>query len=563
MINMDYTQIYQRWAALATEDRDVAAELHAMAGDDAKQEDAFYKELSFGTGGLRGVIGAGTNRMNIYTVAKASQGLADYLNATCLNPSAAIGYDSRIKSDLFARTAAAVLAANGVKVFLWPRLMPVPTVSFAVRYLKTDAGIMITASHNPAKYNGYKVFGADGCQITSQSAKQIQAAIAKIDPFENVRQVPFEEALASGMISFIDDSVYDAFIAAVKSRSVAFGDPISTDAAIVYSPLNGTGLHPVSRVLQESGFTNLTVVPEQREPDGHFPTCPFPNPEVREALDLAIRLAQEKNAQMVLATDPDCDRVGIALQDREGNYQLLTGNETGLLLLDYILSQRQKHGMMPSDPVVVKTIVTTDLGEKIAANYGVSTVNVLTGFKYIGEYIGSLEKKNESQRFLFGFEESYGYLAGDYVRDKDGVIAAFLICQMYGYYAAKGISLLDKLNELYERYGYCLNTLYSYQFEGSRGFARMEAIMQAFRGSVSQLGGREVQKCLDYQLGIDGLPRSNVLKFLLDDGCSAVVRPSGTEPKLKVYICVNAGTSEQAKELEQQILNALEAVIKE
>lgn len=559
---MNYTETYSRWAALAAEDADIARELQEMAGDEARQEDAFYKELSFGTGGLRGVIGAGTNRMNIYTVAKASQGLANYLNAVCQSPSAAIGYDSRIKSNLFARTAAEVLAANGIHVYIWPRLLPVPTVSFAVRCLKTDAGIMITASHNPAKYNGYKVFGADGCQITSQSAKQIQQAISDIDPFTDVRRVPFEEALENGSISYIDDGVYDDYIRAVTARSVAFSDPISTEAAIVYSPLNGTGLQPVTRVLQQAGFTNLTVVPQQREPDGHFPTCPFPNPEVREALDLAIALAKEKQAQLVLATDPDCDRVGIALRNAGGEYTLLTGNETGLLLLDFILSQRIKHGAMPENPVVVKTIVTTDLGEKIAASYGVSTVNVLTGFKYIGEYIGALERKQESERFLFGFEESYGYLAGDYVRDKDGVVAAFLICQMYGYYAARGISLLDKLAELYERYGYCLNTLYSYQFEGSRGFARMEAIMADFRRPIGEMGGLPVEKCLDYQQGLDGLPKSNVLKFLLKGGCSAVVRPSGTEPKLKVYICVNAQTPQLAKQQEKAIVKDLEAVIR-
>lgn len=558
---MNYTETYSRWAALAAEDADVARELQAMAGDEARQEDAFYKELSFGTGGLRGVIGAGTNRMNIYTVAKASQGLANYLKAVCKSPSAAIGYDSRIKSNLFARTAAEVLAANGIHVYIWPRLLPVPTVSFAVRHLKTDAGIMITASHNPAKYNGYKVFGADGCQITSQSAKKIQQAISEIDPFTDVRRVSFEEALENGSISYIDDGVYDAYLHGVTARSVAFSDTISTEAAIVYSPLNGTGLQPVTQVLQQAGFTNLTVVPQQREPDGHFPTCPFPNPEVREALDLAIALAKEKQAQLVLATDPDCDRVGIALRNAGGEYTLLTGNETGLLLLDFILSQRTKHNAMPENPVVVKTIVTTDLGEKIAASYGVSTVNVLTGFKYIGEYIGALERRQESQRFLFGFEESYGYLAGDYVRDKDGVVAAFLICQMYGYYAARGVSLLDHLAELYERYGYCLNTLYSYQFEGSRGFARMEAIMADFRRPMGELGGLPVEACLDYQQGIDGLPKSNVLKFLLKGGCSAVVRPSGTEPKLKVYICVNARTHQLAKQQEQAIVKDLEAVI--
>ena len=548
---MNIQEEYRRWLEKATEDADLLPELRAM--DEGRIEDAFYRNLAFGTGGLRGVIGAGTNRMNIYTVAKATQGLTNYLKKHSAAPSVAIGYDSRIKSDLFARVAAEVFGANGVKVFLWPQLMPVPTVSFATRYLHTCAGVMITASHNPAKYNGYKVYGPDGCQITTAAAGEILEEIEKLDVFEDVSRVDFETALESGTIEYIAPQVYTAFVEAVKGESVLFGDAVDRNVAIVYTPLNGSGLKPVTRTLEEMGYTNITVVEEQAQPDGHFPTCPYPNPEIREAMALGMEYAKKHNADLLLATDPDCDRVGIAVKDALGDYQLLTGNQVGLLLLDYICAQRTRHGKMPKDPVLVKTIVTMDLAQRIAEHYGLETRNVLTGFKFIGEQIGALEKQGRADSYVFGFEESYGYLSGTYVRDKDGVNGAYMICEMFSYYATRGLSLLDKLEELYKTYGYCLNTLHSYEFEGSAGFAKMQRIMASFRGNLLSFGGKKVKTLLDYSQGLEGLPKSDVLKFLLEDNCSLVVRPSGTEPKLKVYISVTAENEEQAKKIEQAI----------
>lgn len=553
---MDIKNEYKRWLEYATADSDVASELKTMG--DAKIEDAFYRDLAFGTGGLRCVIGAGTNRMNVYTVAKASQGLADYLKKHDENPSVVIGYDSRIKSDVFAKVSAGVFAANGVKVNIWPVLMPVPTVSFATRYLHTSAGVMITASHNPSKYNGYKVYGADGCQITTEAAAEILAEIEKLDIFADVRTGDFEAGVASGSIQYIPDEVYTAFVEQVKSQSVLFGETVNKDVAIVYSPLNGTGLKPVTRTLKEMGYTNITVVKEQEQPDGNFPTCPYPNPEIKEAMALGMEYAKKCNADLLLATDPDCDRVGIAVKNKAGEYELLTGNQTGMLLLDYICSQRVKHGRMPADPVMVKTIVTMDMGEQIATHYGLRTINVLTGFKFIGEQIGKLEQQGRAYSYVFGFEESYGYLTGSYVRDKDGVDGAYMICEMFSYYKTQGISLLEKLEELYRTYGYCMNTLHSYEFEGSAGFAKMQSIMQAFRGDVKAFGGKKVVKLLDYAQGLDGLPKSDVLKFLLEGNCSIVVRPSGTEPKLKIYISVSAADKEAAEDIEAEIVKDAE-----
>ncbi len=553
---MDIKREYERWLKLAAADADVSEELRRM--DETQMEDAFYRDLSFGTGGLRGVIGAGTNRMNIYTVAKASQGLSDYLKKNFSTPSVVIGYDSRIKSELFAKMAAGVFAANGVTVNIWPALMPVPTVSFAVRYLGASAGVMITASHNPSKYNGYKVYGADGCQITTEAAGEILAEIQKLDIFSDVRTGDFDAAVAAGEIRYIPEEVYTAFVEAVKKQSVLFGEEVNKNVAIVYSPLNGSGLKPVTRTLKEMGYTNITVVKEQEQPDGHFPTCPYPNPEIKEAMALGMEYARKCNADLLLATDPDCDRVGIAVKNRSGEYELLTGNQVGLLLLDYICQQRVKHGKMPADPVMVKTIVTMDMGELIAKHYGVRTVNVLTGFKFIGEQIGKLEKQGKADSYIFGFEESYGYLTGTYVRDKDGVNGAYMICEMFSYYASRGLALTDKLEELYKTYGYCLNTLHSYTFEGSAGFAKMQAIMQEFRSGIGSFGGKRVVKLLDYAPGIDGLPRSDVLKFLLEDNCSVVVRPSGTEPKLKLYISVSAKDRETAEMEEKEIVNSAE-----
>ena len=544
---MDFLQEYNRWLSWPGMDAETKDALCAMTRE--QTEDAFYRDLAFGTGGLRGVIGAGTNRMNIYTVAKATQGLADYLNKQRQQPSVCIGYDSRIKSDVFARVAAGVFAANGVKVSIWPRLMPVPTVSFAVRHLGADAGVMITASHNPSKYNGYKVYGADGCQITTQAAAQVLAEIEKLDIFRDVHTGSFEEYLEKGGISYIPEETYTAFVENVKAQSVLFGEEVNKDTAIVYSPLNGAGRWPVLRTLSEMGYTNVTVVAEQAEPDGNFPTCPYPNPEIREAMELGLRYARENNADLLLATDPDCDRVGIAVKNEEGAYVLLSGNETGILLLDYICSQRVKHGKMPEKPVMVKTIVTMDLAERIAARYGLETRNVLTGFKFIGEQIGLLENQGQKERYVFGFEESYGYLTGTYVRDKDGVGGAYMICEMF-----RGIRLTDKLRQLYREYGYCRNTLHSFQFEGSAGFAKMQRIMARFRQGIPSFGGLRVEKLLDYSLGLDGLPKSDVLKFLLEGGCSLVVRPSGTEPKLKLYLSVTAEDAQAAAAIETSIL---------
>lgn len=547
---------YERWLTNVTADSDVSCELKTM--DDVKVEDAFYRNLAFGTGGLRGVIGAGTNRMNIYTVAKASQGLADYLNKNFSDSSIAIGYDSRIKSDVFAKVAADVFAANGVKVNIWPVLMPVSTVSFAVRYLHASAGVMITASHNPSKYNGYKVYGEDGCQITTEAASEILAEIEKLDIFADVKHSDFESCIANGNIQYIPDEVYTAFVNEIKNQSVLFGEEVNKDVAIVYSPLNGTGLKPVTRTLKEMGYTNITVVAEQEQPDGNFPTCPYPNPEIKEAMELGIEYAKKCNADLFLATDPDCDRVGIAVKNKTGEYELLTGNQTGMLLLDYICSQRQRHGKMPVDPVMVKTIVTMDMGEQIASHYGLRTINVLTGFKFIGEQIGKLEQQGKAESYVFGFEESYGYLTGSYVRDKDGVDGAYMICEMFSYYAARGISLLEKLEELYKTYGYCLNSLHSYEFDGSAGFAKMQRIMQSLRGDMREFGGKKVVKLLDYAPGLDGLPKSDVLKFLLEDNCSIVVRPSGTEPKLKVYVSVSAEDRKAAETVENKITESAE-----
>ena len=556
---------YRIWRENAKADPDVVKELQEIEGDEARIEDAFYRDLAFGTGGLRGVIGAGTNRMNVHTVAKASQGLADYVKKHYEGGEGkiAVSYDSRIKSDLFAQVASGVFAANGIQVYIYPQLMPTPCLSFAVRNLNCAAGIMVTASHNPSKYNGYKVYGADGCQITTEAAAEILGEIEKLDIFKEVRTMDFQKGVDEGKIHYIGEDIYTAFVEAVKGQSMLDEKtPADKDVAIVYSPLNGTGLKPVLRTLKESGYTNITVVKEQEQPDGRFPTCPYPNPEIREAMALGMEYARKYQADLLLATDPDCDRVGIAVKNRDGEYVLLSGNETGMLLLDYICSRRREMGTMPEDPVAVKTIVTIDMAERIAAHYGVRTVNVLTGFKFIGEQIGLLEKKGKADSYIFGFEESYGYLSGSYVRDKDAVDGAFLICEMFAYYRTKGISLLEKLEELYRTYGFCLNTLHSYEFDGSAGFAKMQEIMKAFRTGLTDIGPKKVERCLDYAEGLDGLPKSDVLKFLLEDNCSVVIRPSGTEPKLKAYISVSAPDRAEAAAVEGRIVESLKEIIK-
>ena len=554
---MLYKEEYKKWLKNVKEE-ELLSSLRNM--DEAEIEDAFYRNLAFGTGGLRGTIGVGTNRMNVYTVAKASQGLSDYLLRTCENPSISIGYDSRIKSDIFAQVAASVFAANGIKVFLWPRLNPVPTVSFATRYQHTSAGVMITASHNPSKYNGYKVYGADGCQITTEAAADILKEIEKLDIFSDVKKLDFEASVKEKKIEYTSDEVLTAFISEVKKQSFLYGEKVDKKVAIVYSPLNGTGYIPVTRTLKEMGYTNITLVEEQRLPDGNFPTCPYPNPEIKEAMALGMEYAKNCKADLLLATDPDCDRVGIAVKDKNGEYVLFSGNETGILLLDYICSQRVKHHQMPESPVMIKTIVTMDLAERIAADYGVRTVNVLTGFKFIGEQIGLLEKEGRESSYIFGFEESYGYLSGSYVRDKDAVNGAYLICEMFSYYKTQGISLLDKLNQLYEKYGYCLNTLHSFEFDGSAGMAKMAEIMKRFHEKVGvgyEFAGKKVEAVEDYSKGLNGLPKSDVLKYKMEGNCSVVVRPSGTEPKLKTYISVSGATKEEAEGIEKRIVEEI------
>ena len=560
---MTVTERCREWLEKA--DAAVRAQLEAMAGQPDEVEDAFYRTLAFGTGGLRGVLGAGTNRMNVHTVAQASQGLADYVNAHFSPESRriAVSYDSRIQSDEFAREAAGVFAANGIEVFIYPQLMPTPCLSYAVRALACAAGVMVTASHNPAKYNGYKVYGPDGCQITSEAADAIQRAIDRLDVFRDVRRTGFDEMMKAGKIHWISEQVYTDFVREVRAQSLLGPeDNIDRGIAIVYTPLNGTGLRPVTRTLRESGYTNISVVPEQEQPDGHFPTCPYPNPEIREAMALGIAYAKEKQAALLIATDPDCDRCGIAVRGQDGEYTLLTGNETGLLLLKYICERRTALGTMPAHPVAVKTIVTTDLAARIAADYGVETVNVLTGFKFIGEVIGRLERAGRAADYIFGFEESYGYLSGTYVRDKDAVNAAFLICEMYAWYHAQGVTLPEALEAIYRKYGYCLNTLGSFTFEGSAGFAKMQDIMRFLRTAVDHLGAARIRQVLDYAEGLDGLPKSDVLKFLLEDGSSVVVRPSGTEPKIKVYVSAAAPDEPQARAKADELLALVSAYMK-
>lgn len=572
---------YEVWKKKVTEDADLTAELTDMEGKEERITDAFYQNLAFGTGGLRGVIGAGTNRMNIYTVGKASQGLADYINRHFPKEERkiAISYDSRIKSSLFAKRAAEVFAANGIRVFIYTELMPTPMLSWAVRSLSCAAGVMVTASHNPSKYNGYKVYGPDGCQITTDAAAEILGCIEKTDAFEDVKREDFETALENGRISYIGEDTVTSFIEAVKGQSMLTKSEENVDKniSIVYSPLNGTGLKPVLRTLKESGFTNITVVKEQEQPDGHFPTCPYPNPEIREAMALGMEYAKKCSADLLLATDPDCDRVGIAVPNREGEYVLLSGNETGLLLLNYICSMRQAAGTMPEHPVFVKTIVTMDMAARIAADYGVKTVDVLTGFKFIGDQIARLEAEGRENDYILGFEESYGYLSGSYVRDKDAVDGAFLICEMAAYYRSKGMGLLEVLEGLYEKYGFCLNTLHSYEFEGMEGFEKMKGIMNRLHTMASRIaegeavciGGRKTEAVEDYLSGtisradkttepIAGLPSSDVLKFRLAGNASVVVRPSGTEPKLKLYISVSAEDKAKAQAEEEKITAQME-----
>ncbi len=526
---MNYKESYIRWKE-NIKDKALLDELNGLS--EKEIEDAFYRELAFGTGGLRGVLGIGTNRMNIYVVAKATQGLSDYLKKHYDNPSVAIGYDTRINSELFSKVASEVFSYNGIKVHLYKEPLPVPALSFAVRFLKCSAGVMITASHNPAKYNGYKVYGDDGCQITTEAAKQILDEIKKVNEFE-VQRKPIDD---NELIENISDKVLTAFVEEIKKQSFLYGEEINKDISVVYTPLNGTGLKPVTRVLKELGYSNVITVKEQEKPDGNFTTCPYPNPEIEEAMSLGVRYAKENKADILIASDPDCDRVGVAVKEKD-DFIILNGNQVGVLLFNYICEQKTKHNRMPDNPVLIKTIVTTDLADRIADKNGVKTINVLTGFKFIGEQIGLLEKNNRLNDFVFSFEESDGYLSGTYVRDKDGVNGSCLVCEMYAYYKTRNISLEDKLNEIYKQYGYFVNRLHSYEFPGSDGFIKMTSIMNNLRDyPLKEINGIKIIKYNDYLERIDDLPKSDVLKYFLKDGSSIVIRPSGTEPKLKVYV---------------------------
>lgn len=557
----DISSIFEYWLKNAVEDLDLINELELMKKNPKLIEDAFYRDLEFGTGGLRGVIGVGTNRMNIYVIRKASQGLANYLNKIYKNPSIAVSYDSRIKSDLFARTASEVFAANGIKVYIYSELMPTPNLSYAVRYFNCSAGIMVTASHNPSKYNGYKVYGNDGCQITNVVANDILSEIEKIDPFIDVKTCQFSMALRNGFIEYIRDDVFDSFIERVSKESVIYDDEINRNVKIVYSPLNGTGLKPVTQILKRNGFNNVLVVEEQERPDGLFPTCPYPNPEIKEAMNLGVKRAFKVNADLFIATDPDCDRVGTAVFDSNLNdYVLITGNQMGVLLLDYICSQRTKHNQMPDNPIAIKTIVTTDMAFEIAKKYHVTIKEVLTGFKYIGEQILYLEKDGKEGSYIFGFEESYGYLSGTYVRDKDAVDGSFLIAEMFAYYKTRGISLLDRLEELYKEFGYYSNYLNSYAFEGSSGFNKMRLIMDKFR-SNNIIYEDKIKEIIDYQKGVGNLPKSNVIKIIFENGSSIVARPSGTEPKLKIYFSFKGKSIEENEKSYNKFLQLIEKEI--
>ncbi|MCQ2490341.1 MAG: phospho-sugar mutase [Ruminococcus sp.] len=561
---MNEQELYRIWCENAVADSDLTAELAAISGDEEAINDRFYRDLEFGTGGLRGVIGAGTNRMNIYTVRRATQGFADYLNQEFDNPSVAISFDSRIKSDVFSKAAAEVLAANGIKVHIYNELMPTPCLSFAVRQLGCQGGIMVTASHNPAKYNGYKVYGDDGCQITLRGAEIILEKINSLDIFKDVKHSDFDEELAKGNISYIGQDVIEAFYTRVLAEGINTELCASSGLKVVYTPLNGTGNKPVREILKRIGITNVTVVKEQENPDGNFPSCPYPNPEIREALEVGLKYCREVKPDLLLATDPDCDRVGIAVPDGD-DYALFSGNEVGALLLEYICSQRKAKGTMPENPVAVKTIVTTDIVASICKEYDVEMIDVLTGFKFIGEQIGFLEDKGEENRYIFGFEESYGYLSGGYVRDKDAVDASMLICEMAAYYRTKGITLLQARENLYKKYGMFYQTLYSFTFEGESGMKKMEEIMTTRRTPPpTELAGLNVVKFEDYKTSVRKdiltgqeteitLPKSNVLAFYLEGGSKAIVRPSGTEPKIKTYLTAKQPDLASAQELEKKL----------
>lgn len=571
---MDYMSIYQEWLNKAVEDAAVTQELADIKGDNEAIYDRFYTPLKFGTAGLRGVLGAGTNRMNIYVVRHATQGLANYIKKKYDGGAVAISHDSRINSDLFKIEAARVLAANGIKAYITEELEPTPVLSYLVRHLGCVAGIMITASHNPAKYNGYKAYGEDGCQMTDVAAGMVFDEIQALDMFDDVKLCDFDEALRNGIIEYVKDSVYDSYLDEVKKNQVNAGVCNGTDLKVVYTPLNGAGNKLVRRVLSDVGMKNVTVVKEQENPDGNFTTCPFPNPELEEALEKGLEYCKATDADLLLATDPDSDRVSIAAKRTDGTYRLYTGNEIGAMLTEYILKCRKAQGTLPKDPVVVKTIVTTKIVEAICKKYDCEMRNCLTGFKYIGEIILGLEQKGEEDRYVFGFEESCGYLAGSYVRDKDAVVASMLICEMAAYYKAQGKSLVDIIDDIYQEYGYYLNTTLNFYFEGAEGMQKMATIMDNLRANTpANIAGYKVVSIADYDTHIAtdlvtgatekiDLPKSNVLSYTTEGGHCAIVRPSGTEPKIKIYITAIGSTAEEAKAITDKIAKDMSGYLK-
>ncbi len=570
---MNIKNSYERWLEMAVEDSELIDELKSISGNENEIYERFYKSLEFGTAGLRGIIGAGTNRMNIYIVRAATQGLANYINTKFGGGAVAISHDSRIKADLFMIEAAKVLAANGIKAYITRELQPTPVLSFLVRNLNCKAGIMITASHNPAAYNGYKAYGSDGCQMTDAAAGMVYDEISKLDIFDDVKTVDFERALSDGSIAYVEESVYDEYIANVKQQQINAGICKDANLKVVYTPLNGTGNKPVRRIMKEIGVQNVVVVKEQELPDGNFTTCPYPNPEIKEALQKGLDLCNTEKPDLLLATDPDADRVGIAVPDSDGSYRLITGNETGIMLTDYILSCRKAQGTLPEKPIIVKTIVTSILIERLCEKYGCELKNVLTGFKYIGEVILNLEPANETNRFVFGFEESYGYLAGTYVRDKDAVVASMLICEMAAYYKKQGKTLSQVIDSIYDEYGYYLNTTLSFSFDGAAGMQKMAKMMNSLRENMPEsIADFTVVKFCDYLESVEkdiansvqkeiDLPKSNVLAYHLEGGNAAIVRPSGTEPKIKLYITAVGKDKKEALAITESITSDMKCIL--
>ena len=558
-----YRKEYERWLNTDLEDADLRPELAGIECNDDEIKERFALALKFGTAGLRGVLGAGTNRMNIYVVRQATQGLANWVKTQGGSQTVAISYDSRLKSDVFAKTAAGVLAANDIQVRIYDALMPVPALSFATRYYKCNAGVMVTASHNPAKYNGYKAYGPDGCQLTDDAAAVVYEEIQKTDVLTGAKYMSFAEGVEKGLIHFVGDDCKKALYDAIESRQVRPGLCKTAGLKLVYSPLNGSGLVPVTQVLKDIGVTDITIVPEQEYPNGYFTTCSYPNPEIFEALELGLNLAKEKGADLMLATDPDADRVGIAMKCPDGSYELVSGNEVGVLLLDYICAGRIEKGTMPENPVAVKSIVSTPLADAVAKHYDVELRNVLTGFKWIGDQIAKLEADGEVDRFIFGFEESYGYLAGPYVRDKDAVIGSMLICEMAAYYRSIGSSLKQRMEEIYSEYGRYLNKVDSFEFPGLTGMDKMASIMQGLRDNPpTEIGGVKVVKATDYKKTEEtGLPAANVLIYSMEDGATVIVRPSGTEPKIKTYFTTLGKDLAEAQAKKDQLAEGLKPIL--